>query len=467
MAVTGTVDISEVIDSQRWGGFLGRFIALMFLMGLFDGYDLSCMAFASPSLIREWHVDKGVFGAVFAAATFGGIVGGIVFGYISDYWGRKYSAITAMIIFGILSLTTVYVTNIQELLVLRFLAGFGIGALLPLIFTISVEFAPQRFRATVAMAAVIAVGIGIMLAGVIGASLVPTYGWQIVFWIAGIGPLAIAALAFFALPESPRFLLSRKRPAHQIAEVLRRINPHFAFPADAEFTDRNKIVKVVVAPTKYPALMLFRGRLAAVTTLLWVTYFFCTITPSIIITWVPILGENLGIAPSFAALSVSIGGIGLVVASLLLMPLLERFGFVVVWPWPLIAVPAFAVLGLTHVSNSEFVALFVLIGFAGGGTQAGMHASVGQFYPDECRGTGVSWAVCISRFGAVAGPAVAGALLSKGTSVHALFVLMCIPILIFSVCAFALGTLNGRLQRESVASETLRMTEELAGAAEF
>lgn len=464
MAVAGTIDISEVIDGQRWGGFLGRFVALMFLMGLFDGYDFSCMAFAAPSLIREWHVDKGVFGAVFAAATFGGIVGGFVFGYISDYWGRKYSAITAMIFFGVLSLATVYVTNIQDLLVLRFLAGFGIGALMPLIFTISVEFAPRRFRSTVAMAAVIAVGLGIMLAGVIGASLVPSHGWQIVFWIAGIGPLAIAALAFFALPESPRFLLGRKRSGRQIAKVLRRINPRFVIPADAEFTDRNKIVKVAVARTKYPALMLFRGRLAAVTPLLWVTYFFCTITPAIIITWVPVLGENLGIAPSFAALSVSIGGIGLVVASLLLMPLLERFGFVVVWPWTLIAVPAFAVLGLTQVTNIEFVALFVVIGFAGGGTQAGMHASVGQFYPDECRGTGVSWAVCISRFGAVVGPAVAGALLSKGTSVHTLFLLMCVPVLIFSACAFGLGILNRRMRRDAGSRERPLMTEELTGA---
>jgi MFS transporter, AAHS family, 4-hydroxybenzoate transporter len=466
MAATGTIDISEVIDGQHWGGFLGRFVALMFLMGLFDGYDLSCMAFAAPSLMREWHVDKGVFGAVFAAATFGGIVGGFVFGYVSDYWGRKYTAITAMIIFGGLSLATVYVANVPELLMLRFFAGFGIGALLPLIVNISVEFAPQRFRATVTMASVVAVGIGIMLAGVVGASLVPTHGWQIVFWIVGIGPLAIAALAFFALPESPRFLLSRKRPAHQIVAVLRHINSRFPIPADIEFTDRNKIVKVAIAPTKYPALMLFRGRLAAITPLLWVTYFFCTITPSIIITWVPALGENLGIAQSFAALSVSIGGTGLVVASLLLMPLLERFGFVVVWPWPLLAVPAFAVLGVARVTNIEFVALFMLIGFAGGGTQAGMHASVGQFYPDECRGTGVSWAVCISRFGAVVGPIVAGALLSKGTSVHTLFLLMCIPVLTFSACAFVLSMLNSRMRREADPRATLTI-EELSRAAEI
>jgi MFS transporter, AAHS family, 4-hydroxybenzoate transporter len=207
MVATETIDISQIIDGQRRSGFLVQFIALISLMALFDGYDFSAMAFAAPSLIREWHIDKGAFGAVFAAATLGGILGSFVFGYVSDRWGRKRSAMTAVFLFGLFSLVTVYAANLQRLLALRFLAGTGIGATVPIVFTIVVEFAPQR-RDAVTMAAVISIGLGIMAAGFIAASLIPIFGWKIIFWIAGLGPLAISALVFFVLPESPRFLLS-------------------------------------------------------------------------------------------------------------------------------------------------------------------------------------------------------------------------------------------------------------------
>jgi MFS transporter, AAHS family, 4-hydroxybenzoate transporter len=335
MADPHAIDIAEVIDGQRWRGFLVRFLVLLCLMAVFDGYDFGCMAFAAPSIIRDWHVDKTTFGVVFAAVTFGGIFGGLICGIVSDYWGRKYSAVAALLVFGAMSLATVGVANVRELMILRFLAGIGIGALMPMLLTIAVEFAPQRLRSTIAMMAVVGIGVGILLAGFVGAILVPAFGWRIVFWIAGIGPIAVATLAAFALPETPRFLLSRMRPGQQIAAVLRRIEPRFVPPPGVEFTDRNKIVKTDGGSVRVPAFMLFRGRLAPITTLLWAAYLIGFITPSIFVTWVPTLGEGLGVAPGFAAMAVSIGGIALTVASLLIMPLLRRFGFIAVGPlWP-------------------------------------------------------------------------------------------------------------------------------------
>jgi MFS transporter, AAHS family, 4-hydroxybenzoate transporter len=464
---TKTMDIAEIIDGQRWRGFFIRFLALLCLMAVFDGYDFGCMAFAAPSIIREWHVDKATFGAVFAAVTFGGMFGGLICGLVSDYWGRKYPAIAALLVFGAMSLATVTVTNVGDLMILRFLAGIGIGALMPMLLTIAVEFAPQRLRSMIAMITVIGVGAGIMVAGIVGATLVPAFGWKVIFWIAGIGPIAIAALAYFVLPESPRFLLSRGRPAPQIAAVLRRIDPRSAPPANAEFTDRNKIAKTEGESGRVPAVMLFRGRLAPITILVWAAYLVGYITPSIFVTWVPTLGEGLGVAPSFAAIAVSIGGIGLIVASLLIMPLLRRFGFLAISLWTLLAVPPLAILGLTPVSNVEFVVLFVLVGFAGGGSQGGTSAMVGQLYPDECRGTGVSWALMFSRIGAILGPILAGVLLSKEITVRELFLLMTLPVTLFVICAFALGVAHRRLLRAGAARAIPLKRSEVPDAAKI
>jgi MFS transporter, AAHS family, 4-hydroxybenzoate transporter len=119
------------------------------------------------------------------------------------------------------------------------------------------------------------------------------------------------------------------------------------------------------------------------------------------------------------------------------------------------------------VSNIEFVVLFVIVGFAGGGSQSGTSAMVGQLYPDECRGIGVSWALMMSRVGAVLGPILAGVLLSRGVSVRELFPLMAVPVLLFITCAFALGVVHRRQVRTGGARTTLLPTREVPDAAKI
>lgn len=256
-------------------------------------------------------------------------------------------------------------------------------------------------------------------------------------------------------------------PGTVMNNQLRRIDPRFAPPAGAVFTDRNKIVKTEAKSVGVPAVLLFRGRLALITLLLWAAFLVGYIRPSIFVTWVPTLGEGLGVAPSFAAIALSIGGVGLTVASLLIMPLLRRFGFIAIALWTVIAVPPLVVLGLTHVSNLEFVVLFVIVGFAGGGSQGGTSAMVGQLYPDECRGTGVSWALMMSRVGAVLGPIIAGVLLSRGVTVRELFLLMAVPVVLFIVCAFVLGLAHRRLLRAGDTRPMLPTMGEVRDAAKI
>ena len=88
--------------------FLLHFLALLCLMAVLDGYDFGCMAFAAPSIIREWHVDKTTFGIVFAAVTFGGMCG-VLYSVFS-----ATAAVTALLIFGAMSLATVGAVNVQQ-----------------------------------------------------------------------------------------------------------------------------------------------------------------------------------------------------------------------------------------------------------------------------------------------------------------------------------------------------------------
>jgi AAHS family 4-hydroxybenzoate transporter-like MFS transporter len=92
--------------------------------------------------------------------------------------------ITAVTLFGLLTLCTVALTSIDQMLVLRPLTGFGLGAALPLTFVVANEFAPVRIRAR--MVAVMATGfaVGAASGGLLQAEMLPYFGWQGIFVVA-------------------------------------------------------------------------------------------------------------------------------------------------------------------------------------------------------------------------------------------------------------------------------------------
>jgi MFS transporter, AAHS family, 4-hydroxybenzoate transporter len=448
MPAAPLIDISSVIERQRRGGFLITFILLGCFMTFFDGYDLTAIAFAAPSLIREWHLERAAFAIVFSAGTFGMAIGCVVFGFTSDKYGRKPTAITAILMFGLFSLLTIFVSNLTEIVVLRFLTGMGIGGLMPTIYTMAVEFVPRQLRSTTVTIVVASFNIGAMLAGIIAAWLIPEFGWTIVYWIAGVVPLAVGVAMIFLLPESLRFLVSRSRPASEVVKVLKRIDPVIVLPPGVRFIDGSRMTLGESGVGKSTLGMLFQGRLRMITPLLWASYFFCAIAVFFVNSWTPTLAEALGIAPGYAALALTTFSLGTLLASLAMMRSLDWYGAILIPIFPLLACPAFILLGLATPSEMGFLALLFLVGAGVGGGLNGLHSVVGLFYPSECRGTGVSWAVGISRIGGIVGPGVGGLLLVAGLSVKGIFLAAILPTLLFAVCAWGLGRFHTGLLRE-------------------
>src|SRR5206468_958425 len=103
------------------------------------------------------------------------------------------------------TLAAAWSTNLEQLSLLRLLAGLGIGGVIPNIVAINAESSPRRLRATVALIAVAFVPLGGAIPGLLAGILVPSYGWQILFMIGGIVPLVLAVLGIFTLPESIKF----------------------------------------------------------------------------------------------------------------------------------------------------------------------------------------------------------------------------------------------------------------------
>ncbi len=124
-------------------------------------------------------------GPVFSWGAVGTGIGSICMGLLADIWGRKKIIIASVAVFGLLSLCTVLVTSIDQLLILRPLTGFGLGAALPLTFVMANEFAPARIRARMVAAMACGFAIGAASGGLLQAEMVPYFGWQGIFFIGG------------------------------------------------------------------------------------------------------------------------------------------------------------------------------------------------------------------------------------------------------------------------------------------
>ncbi len=192
-------------------------VILLSLGGVFEFYDLFFTGYVVPGLVRSGllaHVTVGIFTgpAAFVAATFLGLwIGTLAFGYVADRYGRRTIFTISLLWYCVFTLLMAFATTGAWLLVLRVIAGIGIGVELVTIDTYIAELMPKHLRGrafavnqTIQFAVVPVVAF-------LGWLLVPIAplgfaGWR---WVVLIGSVGAVFVWFIrrGVPESPRWLL--------------------------------------------------------------------------------------------------------------------------------------------------------------------------------------------------------------------------------------------------------------------
>src|SRR5215471_11746786 len=201
-----TVDVGAVLDEGQFGGYQKLLVFATAMTIILDGFDNQVMGGAIPALMREWHKTRPEFALVLTAGMVGMMVGGAIGGVLGDKFGRRNALLGSVITFGILTVGVAFAQDITTLIVLRFLAGLGLGGAMPTATAISSEYVPRRQRPVAVTLTVICVPLGGALAGWIGGYVLPRWGWRVLFGIGGAIPLLLAAFLFTVLPESPRYM---------------------------------------------------------------------------------------------------------------------------------------------------------------------------------------------------------------------------------------------------------------------
>jgi MFS transporter, AAHS family, 4-hydroxybenzoate transporter len=449
MANGPPLEAGRLIEEQKFGWFQARLMFWICAFMLIEGYDMQVVGYAAPAIIRDWHSDKAAFGGVFGAGLAGFMLGATLLGNLGDRFGRKRMIVAGSFLFGLFTLASAFAQGLTSLLVLRTIAGVGLGGSIPNAIALMTEYAPVRVRATRIGIMFAGYTIGSALGGFIAAWLIPAHGWPSVFVAGGILPMVLAAALVFALPESVRFLMLKRGRAGLALPLLRRLRP------ELDLRPGTAIVMQETQHSGLPVRQLFAGGRAPMTALLWLAFAANMVSLHFLTSWLPTVIADTGVPLAHAVIVTALLQAGGTAGTLLVGLLLDRIGTRGIVAAFLAAVPCVASLGQFGTGETPLMLLVTVAGMCIIGGQAGINALAGTLYPTYMRSTGTGWAFGMGRFGSILGPVIGGQLIAFGLPLGALFATAAVPILGSASALFFLGRLSAVRNREpGTAAET-------------
>jgi AAHS family 4-hydroxybenzoate transporter-like MFS transporter len=425
-------DVQALVDRQPFSAWQWVVFALCFVIVLLDGFDTAAIGYIAPSLLKEWGLAKPQLGPVLSAALFGLAFGALSSGPLADRFGRKSVLVGAVALFGVACLAASQAADLGQLTTLRFVTGLGLGAAMPNAVTLMNEFCPSRRRAVMTNLMFCGFPLGAAFGGFLAAWMIPQWGWRSVLVLGGVTPILLFVLLVLLLPESVRFLVTRRAPVERVRQVLRRFVgdgvdgiERFTLTEHRPVTnERGGLAQVLSRPYRAGSVML------------WVAYFMGLVIFYALINWMPILFKDAGIEPRTATLIAALfplGGVGAVLFGWLM----DRFegDRIIAIGYLLTAVSVWAIGQVVGQVGALMVVVFVA-GTLMNTAQSSLPALAAAFYPTNGRATGVSWMLGIGRFGGIAGSFLVAQLTAAHVSLPGVFAIVALAGLVAAAALF-------------------------------
>lgn len=422
-------DIAELIDSARLTRLQITVLAVCYFLNMLDGMDVLAIAFAAPSISDDWSITPQSLGVVFSAALIGMTLGAAFLSPYSDKIGRRKVILLSLVLVSVGMVATAFANSVSQLIVLRFLAGLGIGSMLASMTSLVSEFAPNKHRNLFILILQAGYPIGAIITGFIAAAILPEQGWRPLFVIAGGISLLGVPLVWWLLPESLSFLAKR-----QPRNALAQINATLKKMSVAPFESLPAVQEKQVLSNSVNSLLRRQYRNATLS--LWGAFFMSFATLYFLLSWVVKLAIESGLplaSAIYAGVALNLGGFA---GGIFLGAISNRFGLTrVIAVFAVIGAALCIVYGTAKAGVATMLVLVFLLMFFVQGAFTGLYAVAVRIYPTEIRTTGVGWAIGAGRTGAILGPVIAGLLLGAGMPINWTFVVFAAPMLFAALFA--------------------------------
>jgi MFS transporter, AAHS family, 4-hydroxybenzoate transporter len=429
------INVSRLVDDAPLRPF-HLWLAFWCLLAMMaDGFDLLNASIAGPALIKDWGISRAALGPVFSASLAGFFVGAPFFGYLGDRFGRRIAIVSSLLFIGATTFACAFATDLKELLWLRFLSGLGLGGVLPNVIALNAEFTPKRLRATMMVVMAVGISLGAAVPGFVGVTLMPRFGWPVIFIVGGIIPFVIGLAIPFAIPDSIKFMVLRGGREQAVARLARVFDPALVVAPGVRFVldpDEGS------AATRGSPAGLFRHGWAPVTALVWLMFVLNLMANNLLNAWLPMLVQTSGHSVAQGSFAGSLYQLGGSVGGLAIGVLIDRFGLKVLAILFAVAVPVLAFTGTPGLSDTMLLVMTFLSGCAVVGMQNGLNAGAGLIYPTALRANGVGYALGIGRIGSVTGPLIGSLLTQLAMPASVFFYVTAIAPLLCAGCAVLL-----------------------------
>ena len=403
-------DVTKAIDE---GGFstLQKFAYLFAALAIVvDGFDGQMIGYAIPMIMKEWGVTRAAFSLAVAGGLLGMAVGSLSAGMLADKLGRKPILVASIFLFGLSTCLIGQAPDVATIAIIRFFAGLGIGAALPVATTLTAEFIPSRYRTMAVTTAIVCYPLGGMLAGLAAGQILPVQGWRTFFLIGGAIAIVYALLLILLLRESPKYLARQPSRWEELRSLMARMSHDVA--QVIEFRDGT-----IDTGKRGSIADLFRHGRAADTSWLWISFFMIQLSIYTAYSWLPTMLTTEGLSPALAGMGLTAYNFGGLFGAVLCAMAINRFGS----RWPMIfwaAMSAVTAFGLKLVNVTATPETFLWgLGFHGlfvTALQCAMFALCAHMYPTLIRTTGAASAMAFGRIGAFTSAFAGAAMITAG-----------------------------------------------------
>jgi putative MFS transporter len=188
---------------------------------MFDSFDTYIVSYAMPSIIKEWQITPVVNGMLTSAGIWGMFFGALIWGPVTDRFGRKVGFIGTVVGFSLLTGWAAFATSVMQFGIVRFVTGMCLGGMIPINTALVSEYVAAKYRGRFVAVLTVLWPFGLLAAATASLTLVPTYGWRVLFYL-GVLPSLLAIIVVWRVPESPRWLAIKGRTDEATA-VLRKL----------------------------------------------------------------------------------------------------------------------------------------------------------------------------------------------------------------------------------------------------
>jgi sugar porter (SP) family MFS transporter len=218
------------------------------LAGFLFGFDTVVISGAEQKIQAVWGLTPAMHGIAMGAALYGTVFGSLIGGWPTDRLGRKPTLTWIGLLYLLSALGCAFANGVGMFIAARLIGGIGIGistVVAPLYIS---EIAPPAHRGRLAAMFQFNIVFGIVIAFASNAALagIGDSAWR---WMLGVAafPSIIYTIMCMGLPESPRWLLTRKNDRERGLAVLRLIEPNAT--AEEIDEDANEILTLAARQT--------------------------------------------------------------------------------------------------------------------------------------------------------------------------------------------------------------------------